>query len=397
MTLQMSPSLLDWRFVGLMALAALLRAFVPKRWYLALGLSACVALIGVSSPETLALIGGTALLILYPISLLISRAKSGPEPARAKLWLIVGVVLTVGLWVLFKANKEFRLPFLDGTTAGAKLAALFGFSYFLFKAINFLYMHYLVDLPRRGPQHVLYYSLFLPTLTSGPIQKYVEFSKETDAQRAVTLEDAAQAVYRITKGYFFKVCLASWLTSLSDGLVLASNPTAYYSLAAIASLYLQFFFDFAGYSHIAIGFGMLLGIRVPENFRQPFLATTIAEFWRNWHITIGDWFRDHVFVPLGGMRLGGLRASLLAASIMLACGLWHGLSLPFLYWGIWHASMIFLDGVTGLKPMPPAQRQGPRYWSRILWTNGRIAFGAIFFLPSVDTIKNVLGGFLRWW
>jgi alginate O-acetyltransferase complex protein AlgI len=160
-------------------------------------------------------------------------------------------------------------------------------------------------------------------------------------------------------------------------------------------LYTYFFFDFAGYTHIAIGYGLLLGVKVPENFRQPFLATSVTEFWRNWHISLADWFRDHIFIPAGGMRLGGFRAAALAGGILILCGLWHGLTIPFLMWGIWHGSMIFLEGVTGMKPLPPAQRRGVRYLWRILFTNSRVALASLFFLPWKQTVE-ILEGFLRW-
>jgi alginate O-acetyltransferase complex protein AlgI len=392
----MTPSLLDLKLVGLLALAAAVRHVVPARWLLAYGALASGALIGVASPETLLLIGGTAVL-LYLLALLIRRAKARPDGATAaRTVLAVGVAAVVLLWLLFKANRQFALPFLGGSPLGVHLAAVFGFSYFLFKAINFLNIHRLTDLPEDGPLRVLYYALFPSTLTSGPIQKYADFCAEVAARRRLDLPTAATAVFRITQGYFYKVCVAAALDLASNTLLAVPEPRAWQVVALVASMYVFFFFDFAGYSHIAIGFGLLMGIRVPENFRQPFLATSMTEFWRHWHITIGDWFRDHVFIPLGGMRLGGLRAALLAGGIMVVCGLWHGLTPLFLAWGFWHGSMLFLDGVTGLRPMPPARRHGVRYWGRVLWTNARCAVGILFFLPSPDAVFPLLRGLLRW-
>ncbi len=273
---------------------------------------------------------------------------------------------------------------------------MFGFSYFIFKGINLLYIHYLTDVRESSPIHAVYFALFPSTVTSGPIQKYADFCNEVSARRRLDLTATATAIYRITQGYFYKICVAGALQYASDSLMAVAQPRAYQVLGLIASLYLFFYFDFAGYSHIAIGFGSLMGIRVPENFRQPFLATSMTEFWRHWHITIGDWFRDQVFVPLGGMRQGGLRAALLAGAIMVVCGLWHGFSVMFLAWGLWHGSMLFLDGVLGLRPMPPSERRGPAYWARVLWTNVRCAAGALFFLPTVESLKPLLRGLTRW-
>lgn len=394
----LSPSLLDIRFVGLLVAIGLIRPLIPKGWQTRFGAAASAALIGFASPPTLALLGGSTLLILYPLSILIRRSRAdGTLKTRGKAVLIAGIVTVVSLWLLFKLNRSFELPFVSGTGLSDQLLAVFGFSYSLFKAINYLYMHYLVDIPESGPARAVYFVLFPPTITSGPIQKYLEFSREVAAPRPLNLESSAYAVFRITQGYFYKVCLAAWTWQIAESLLAVPEPKVYHSAGAIAAMYLFYYFDFAGYSHIAIGFGLVLGIKVPENFRSPFTATSITEFWRHWHITIGDWFRDHVFVPSGAMRLGGLRAALLAGAIMVVCGFWHGITWPFLMWGVWHGSMILLEGVTGSKPLPPAERHGPRYWGRIAWTNARVAFGSVFFLPGIGPILHLLGGFITWW
>jgi alginate O-acetyltransferase complex protein AlgI len=393
-----TPSLLDLRFIVLLAVAALLRRFIPNRWLLAYGALVSVALMGLASPQTLLLLGGVALFVLYPLAKLIRRFKNGPAGAQtARLFMGAGVTLIVVLWIVFKANRSFGLPFMRHSMVSQQLVVVFGFSYFLFKAINFLYIHYLADIPESNPLRILYYVLFPSTITSGPIQKYTDFCQEMVQARQVDSAATAQGIYRITKGYFFKICVAVGLKWATDSLLAVGQPNAYQALALLVSLYTFLYFDFAGYSHIAIGFGLLMGVKVPENFRQPFLATSMTEFWRHWHVTIGDWFRDHVFIPQGGMRLGGIRAALLAGAIMFACGLWHGLTVMFVAWGVWHGTNMLLEGVLGVRPMPPARRHGPRYWGRVFWTNLRVAMGALFFLPTVDSIKPVLWGLLRWY
>jgi len=393
-----TPSLLDPRFILLLAVAALLRRFVPDRWLLPYGAAVSVVLMGLASPRTLLLLGGIALLVLYPLAQLLRRVRTRPAGDKTARFLLgAGVAFILVLWVAFKANRSFGLPFMSQSAIAQQFVAVFGFSYFMFKAINFLYIHYLADIPESNPLRVLYYVLFPSTITSGPIQKYSDFCKELAQARHVDSATAAHGVYRITKGYFFKICVAFGLKWASDSLLAVAQPNAYQAMALVVALYTFLYFDFAGYSHIAIGFGLLMGVKVTENFRQPFLATSMTEFWRNWHITVGDWFRDHVFIPQGGMRLGGLRAALLAGAIMFACGLWHGFTVMFVSWGLWHGANILLDGVLGVRPMPPAHRHGPRYWGRVLWTNTRVALGALFFLPTVSSIKPVLGGLLRWW
>jgi alginate O-acetyltransferase complex protein AlgI len=201
--------------------------------------------------------------------------------------------------------------------------------------------------------------------------------------------------YRLTRGYFRKMVLAVVINDMAGKLLAVQHPSVCVSVASLAALYVFFYFDFAGYSDIAIAFGLLLGVKVPENFRQPFLATTASQFWRNWHITIVDWFRDQVFIPLGGMKGSRLRAASLAFLVMFLCGFWHGVAWGYIAWGAWHGLVLFTEALSGAKPIPPGRHQGMEYWSRVLWTNARVAFGGAFFLPS-ETALRLLGGFTNW-
>lgn len=394
----LNPTLLDTRFVLLLAATGLMRLWFPARWYVPTGVLCSAALLLFSAPTTLVVILVVTLAYLYPIGLAIRRAKSHHSGKRmARRWLWIGVGGLVLLMVVFKLQRQFSLPFLSSRLLNAQVASLIGFSYFLFRAINYLYILYLTDMPDRSPWTLLFYTLFPPTITSGPIQKYADFHKQTTAPVRLGVDTITEATYRITRGYFRKICVAFLFDELVQSLLAQESLTAYASLLTIASLYLYFYFDFAGYSDIAIGFGLLLGIRVPENFRQPLLATSITEFWRHWHITLADWFRDHVFIPLGGMRTSRMRAASVALLIMVVCGLWHGVTAMYVLWGLWHGLALFLEGVMGSKPMAPRERRGPRYWVRVARTNAIVAIGALFFLPSADTALLILRGFLRWW
>jgi alginate O-acetyltransferase complex protein AlgI len=233
-------------------------------------------------------------------------------------------------------------------------------------------------------------------LTAGPIQKFQDFRQQAANPAPLSLRLVSNAGYRITRGYFRKVVLAYILNELVQKLLVVDPPIFITSVTITVLLYFYFYFDFAGYSDIAIGFGLLIGIKVPENFRNPFLATNVSEFWRNWHITLVDWFRDQVFIPLGGMQGSRFHAAGLAFLIMVLCGLWHGLTLALLAWGAWHGLLLFSEAVSGSKPIPPALRQGRTYWCGVLWTNARVAMGCVFFLPSSDTMIRVFHGFVRW-
>ena len=392
----MNLSLLDPAFLGLLVAVIALRAVAPARAQGVVGALASAALIGFASLSTLVLIGGIAVFYLYPLVLLIRARKVAGGQAAAKPWLIGGIVGLIALLVLYKTERAFTVPLFSGSPLGNELLAVVGLSYFFYKALNVLHMHYLVDMEERSPFTILYFALFPPTLTSGPMQKYVDFRQQVAAPRAMSMDDIYEGAYRITRGFFRKLCLVYFLDLALDELY-ALPPTVYLSLLILVTMYLLLYFDFAGYSDIAIGFGLLLGIRVPENFKEPFRSTTITEFWRNWHITLADAQRDLMFIPSGGMRLSRLGAGTLAFMIMVLCGLWHGFTLPFIAWGVYHGLILLLEAVTGSRPMPPGRRHGPRYWRMMLWTNARVAAGCIFFLPDGETMNLVLNGFTKWW
>lgn len=389
----MSPSLLDVRFLGLLAALILARRLVPARYATPLGALGSALLIGLASLPSLIAIGGITLLGLYPLHLVMNSLR-GRRPRARRAVLAVGVCGLVAFMVGFKVYQSFSLPFLGAGVLDHRLQQLIGFSYFLFRAINFLYIQYLVDVRLGSPVPLLYYTLFPPTFTSGPIHKFLDFNQQLETPVTPRSGDYINGVYRITRGYFRKLCLAYLLNKAVVSLLAGGDPDPLRSLGVIASIYLYFYFDFAGYSDIAIGFGRMMGIRVPENFKEPLKASTLTEFWRNWHITLVEFLRDHVFIPLGGMRSGRAYSSVLALLVMVLCGLWHGLTLPFVFWGLWHGSMLMIEAWVGTKPTPRNKRGTFNYWCKVGWTNLRVALGALLFLPDPANITFVLKGFL---
>lgn len=391
----MSPSLLNVEFLLLLAGLVAVRRLLPARTNIVVGSLCSAVLVGLASPATLAAIGGLVLGYLFPVHRLnVAIRRRGGSGRVRKVVFGLSVAGLVALLVLFKVYQRFTLPFLDNSLLSQHTLALFGFSYFLFRAINFLYMQYLVDFAESSPLTVLYYCLFPPTLTSGPIQKYLDFRAQVAQPLPLDRANLWFGLYRITRGFFRKVCVAFLLDKSVVAMLAVPDLAPWQSVIVIVSLYLYFYFDFAGYSDIAIGFGLLLGVRVPENFKRPFMATSLTEFWRNWHITLVDWLRDQVFIPLGGMRAGRFKAGFLAALLMVLCGMWHGLTAPFLIWGLWHGGHLWLESVFGLRPIPRSGQHGVRYWSLILWTNVRVALGALLFLPNPDQVLVVLRGLL---
>jgi alginate O-acetyltransferase complex protein AlgI len=390
-------SLLDVGFVLILIGLGLSRVFWPQKYYSFLLAASSAVVVGLASPKTCLIITALTVLYLYPVHRLMRNAiDKGRRDQVSRVWLPLSVGGLVALLVLFKVYKHFTVPWLGGPWLRPEILALVGFSYFIFRAISFMHIQAITNIDERSPWGVLAYTLFPPTITSGPIQKFQDFRQQLTAPLPVTRSLVWAAGYRITRGYFRKLVLAFLLNQAATKLLDMAQLTVFTSTLAVISLYLYFYFDFAGYSDIAIGFGLLMGIKVPENFRKPFLATNVSEFWRNWHITLVDWFRDHVFIPLGGMQGSRLRAAAVAFLIMVLCGMWHGVTLTFLAWGIWHGLLLFAEAVSGSKPVPPAFRKGPKYWGRILWTNARVALGGILFLPSTASMFKVIYGFFRW-
>jgi alginate O-acetyltransferase complex protein AlgI len=394
--MQITASLLDFKFILLLLGLSLLRPLWPRSQYALLLALGSALIVGLAAPRTLAVISAITLLYLYPLHRIMRAAVArGRSESVSRLWLPLGMGGLVAALVVFKCYRHFTVPWLDVPRLGPEALALIGFSYFILRAMGFLHIQTILNVDQHSPWELLGFTLFPPTLTSGPIQKFQDFHQQVLNPEPLSRPLVFTAVYRITRGYFRKTILALLLNKAVETLLAVHQPSVYLSALTVATLYLYFYFDFAGYSDIAIGFGLLLGIRVPENFRKPFLATTASEFWRNWHITLVDWFRDQVFIPLGGMGKSRFWAASLAFFIMVLCGLWHGLTFSFLAWGTWHGLILFTEAISGAKPVPPPLRRGIKYWARVLWTNARIAFGGLFFLPP-DTTLRLLGGLAKW-
>ncbi len=388
-------SLLDVKFVLLLCSLVILRVIWPRKQQGVLVALGGAAVIGLASPWTVAVIAGISVFYLYPLHRLMRTVEERGSKQFSRVILWAGIAALVALLVGFKLDRYVAFPWFLGSWAQSQVLALVGFSYFIFRAISFLNIQSIIRIDERNPWSILSYALFPPTLTSGPIQKYQDFREQLANPVQLNRSLVKESGYRITRGYFRKTVIAFILNGAVEKLLGGDEMTIITSTIAVIVLYLYFYFDFAGYSDIAIGFGLLLGIRVPENFRKPFGATTISEFWRNWHITLVDWFRDHFFIPLGGMRSSRKRAGVLAFFTMVLCGFWHGVAAGFIAWGVWQGTLLFVEAVSGIKPIPPGRRSGVGYWSRVVWTNACVAFGSILFLPE-DSIWKVLGGFYNW-
>lgn len=253
---------------------------------------------------------------------------------RARLALFAtGIGLHLGLLGFFK----FAGFFLGGKGGAGVLLMPLGLSFQAFSAITYLAAVHAGRMPARGPADMLCFATFFPVLSAGPIVRAEDLLPQLDAlgrPDAATLSDGFR---RFSMGLFKKLVLADRL-----GLYVAEvygNAGAYDAAstwAAVLAYALQIFLDFSGYTNMAVGAARALGIRLPENFDFPYASISPVEFWRRWHMSLSFWFRDHLYIPLGGSRGGQARTLANLLLVMLLCGVWHGSGWTFVAWGGLH-------------------------------------------------------------
>jgi alginate O-acetyltransferase complex protein AlgI len=253
-----------------------------------------------------------------------------------------------------------------GLAPAAAIPLPIGISFFTFQAISYLsdvYTRHAMP-ARRLVDFAMYHSLF-PQLIAGPIVRYVEI-EEAIYKRSWALDRAADGGYRFCIGLGKKLILADTMGRLADSIFAlpANERTAVIAWLGLFAYTLQIYFDFSGYSDMAIGLGKLLGFDFPENFNLPYRSRSITEFWRRWHMTLSRWFRDYVYVPLGGNREGSWRTYRNLFTVFLLCGLWHGAGWPFVAWGLWHGGWLVIERAyrEHRGPLPT----GPAMWAGTL-------------------------------
>lgn len=222
--------------------------------------------------------------------------------------------------------KAFTLPMLP-----------IGISFLVFKMISLLIDSY-KDKPH-GLNLINFsaYLIFFPEFLSGPIDRFSNFSQSLKNQTIFLSNNFLNGAYRFLLGLFKKLIIANNLALLINPIY--DHPSLFKSSSLLISTYLfslQIFFDFSGYSDMAIGIGKMLGFSIPENFNQPYFANSIKEFWRRWHITLSSWFRDYLYIPLGGNRKGLTRQIINILIVFFVTGFWHGASWNFVFWGLIH-------------------------------------------------------------
>ncbi|MGB9368723.1 MAG: MBOAT family O-acyltransferase [Xanthobacteraceae bacterium] len=322
-------------------------------------------------------------------------ANSG---SRARAILTIGVALNLAGLLVFKYLGFFVESWNDIVPAASlpvpHIHLPIGISFFTFHAISYLVDVYRGDfVVERDPVKVLLYIAMFPQLIAGPIVRFGTVTKEIH-QRVVTLEKFALGLKFFIIGLGQKVLIANTLAAPVDAIykIPVGNLDASLAWLAAAGYGLQIYFDFAGYSNMAIGLGLMIGIYFPLNFNYPYIAQSITEFWRRWHITLSTWFRDYLYIPLGGSRAGAYRTYFNLLVVFLLCGLWHGAKWTFVVWGLYHGFFLVLER-TGLGPL--LQRLGSEF--RHLYVILVVTVGWVFFraddLPQAAGHLRAMAGF----
>jgi alginate O-acetyltransferase complex protein AlgI len=292
-------------------------------------------------PAYLALILALGLLT-YGVGIMVVRARE--NPAAKKLWMTLGVATIVGVLALFKYAKFFALTVNEVSKHDVlpipHLIVPLAISFFTFEFVHVLVDIYLGKIDRLDPLDFATFTMFFPTLVAGPIKRYQSFAPQVRHITTPSAETFALNLYRVMIGLTKKVVIADSMTLLTQP-ILSPNGDPFGRLdyiVAILAYGAKIYFDFSGYSDIAIGVSGLLGIRIPENFARPYWAQNISLFWRRWHMSLSSWIRDYVFIPLGGSRRVPLVTALNLILAMAIAGLWHGAAWTFVVWGLWHGA-----------------------------------------------------------
>ncbi len=229
----------------------------------------------------------------------------------------------------------------------AELSLPTGISFFTFQAIS-----YLIDIYRgdtkvaKNPLQFFAYLSFFPQLIAGPIVRYQDVVEDLESPKR-SLSNISDGMTRFAHGLLKKVLIADTTGQIADFVFALEAQTQSSSLVWIGvfAYSFQIYFDFSGYSDMAIGIGKILGIRIKENFNRPYSASSITEFWRRWHISLSMWFRDYLYIPLGGNRRGPYRTIVNLSLVFLLCGLWHGAAYTFLIWGAFHGFFLGVERI----------------------------------------------------
>lgn len=299
------------------------------------------------------------------------------------------VFVFAGLFVFFKYT-DFLVSNINGLTGSQipllKIALPIGISFYTFQIISYLVDVYRGDVPaQKNIVSLAAYVSMFPQLIAGPIVRYKDVSVQLN-ERQTTWEMAETGITRFVIGLSKKILIANELGELCN-LFRASQDQSvlFYWLYAVAFM-LHIYFDFSGYSDMAIGLGNIFGFTFPENFNYPYIAGSITDFWRRWHMTLGSWFRDYVYIPLGGNRVSQIKWFRNIFVVWMFTGIWHGAAWNFLFWGLYFAVLLIIEKWKLLKCL---EKSG---WFKYVYTLFFVLISFVIFnAPDMKTVFSDVG------
>ena len=290
--------------------------------------------------------------LFFCCGLAIERAG---EQGQKKFWLTVSVVISITLLGIFK-YADFFIGSINAITGLGipflRLALPVGISFYTFQCLSYTIDVYRGNVPaQHNPVSFGAYVALFPQLIAGPIVRYVDVARELDS-RSHSWQEAFLGFRRFLVGLGKKVLLADNFALLMKLFRESGEPSVLFYWMYAAAFMLNIYFDFSGYSDMAIGLGRILGFRFPENFNYPYLSKSVTEFWRRWHMTLGGWFRDYVYIPMGGNRVSRSRWFFNILTVWMLTGLWHGAAWNFVAWGLLFAAFLLAEKFLPLQKLP---------------------------------------------
>ncbi len=331
--------------------------------------------------------GLAVLLIASTVNYLLGRLLLKERFRRGVL--AIGVVANLIFLAVYKYLSFVLSDILGVENVDLGLTVPLGISFFTFKSISYLIDTY--KSKQNGTKNyldLLLYISFFPQIAAGPIARFVDFKPQLTT-RAMSLEGVTEGVRRFIVGLSKKLIIAGTLGSVVDTVFeLQAGLDARLAWLGAIGYSLQIYFDFSGYSDMAIGLGRMFGFNTLENFNYPYVASSIGNFWRRWHISLSSWFKDYLYIPLGGNRKGKCIAALNKAIVFTLCGIWHGANWTFLLWGFWHGLLSAIESLN----IVPVKRLDSLKCGRIVgrvYTLLAVCLGFVMFRAS--SVENGFG------
>lgn len=341
-----------------------------------------------------------SILVNYIFGRLMDKHRENKK--RLKLMLVLSVVIDIGLLSVFKYT-DFIITNVNAIFGAnfdlLNIALPIGISFYTFQAMSYTIDVYRNDV--RVQKNLIDFGMYItmfPQLIAGPIVRYADVQDQL-AERSVTTVDFSEGVMRFVVGLGKKVLLANQMGAVwSEIYALGGDVSALMAWTGAIAYTFQIYFDFSGYSDMAIGLGRMFGFKFPENFRYPYQSVSITDFWRRWHITLSTWFKEYLYIPLGGNRRGLARQALNLLIVWSLTGFWHGAGWNFVLWGLYYFVILFIEKLFLLKALDKLPKFFRHVYALLLIIIGWVIFASddvsvlLPFLGSMFGANGAIGG-----